>query len=325
MSNTIQHFSDLISGRIDHLNIEKNPENLYDPIGYLLHLGGKRLRPLMALLSYNLYGDSPESALDASVGIEVFHNFTLMHDDIMDEAPLRRSMPTVHMKWNPNIAILSGDVMFVKAYELIMRVEDTKLRPILDAFNGCAKRVCEGQQIDMDFEAKVEVLEDEYIEMIRLKTAVLLGFCMELGAIIGGAPDSHVKALKSFGENLGIGFQLKDDILDVYADQDKFGKQVGGDIIANKKTFLWIEAWKNADKETRETLEYWLNKESFDPEEKVRNITNLFDLLNIKSISESKMNQYFDKAIVILQELNILDDKKQLLLSFSQQLIAREH
>lgn len=324
-NNNIQFFSSLIADRIKTLEIEKTPENLYDPISYLLDLGGKRLRPLMALLSHQLFSDKPEKALYPAVGIEVFHNFTLMHDDIMDEAPLRRSMPTVHMKWNPHIAILSGDVMMVKAYELIMQVEDSILRQVLDAFNACAKGVCEGQQIDMDFESMEEVEEDAYLDMIRLKTAVLLGFSMELGALIGGASSQHITALKEFGESLGIGFQLKDDILDVYGDHEKFGKQVGGDIISNKKTFLWIEALKNADPASRKQLKTWLNKKSFDPEQKVRSVTAIYDSLNIKSISEEKMNDYFDKAIAILYNLDIPNEKKQFLLSFTQQLIDREH
>ena len=325
MAESITSFSDLINNRIENLEIENKPENLYDPIGYILSLGGKRLRPLMALLSYNLFKDDPKDALDASIGIEVFHNFTLVHDDIMDEAPLRRSKPTVHKKWNPNIAILSGDVMLVKAYELIMQVEDIHLRKVLDAFNSCAKGVCEGQQIDMDFESKQDVDEEEYLAMIRLKTAVLLGFSMELGAIIGGATDTQIKDLKSFGENLGIGFQLKDDILDVYGDHEKFGKQVGGDIIANKKTFLWIEAWKNADPQSREKLEFWSKANDFDAEEKVSEVTNIYDFLEIKSLSEKKMNSYFDKAIDILNQLDVKEQGKQTLLSFSERLIARDH
>ena len=325
MSKDIEYFSGLIKDRIESLEIEKSPANLYDPITYILELGGKRLRPLMALLSFDLFRDNTEKALDPSAGIEVFHNFTLMHDDIMDEAPIRRGKPTVHVKWDPNIAILSGDVMLVKAYELIMRVEDTKLRKVLDAFNACAKAVCEGQQIDMDFQSKEDVKESEYIEMIRLKTAVLLGFSMELGAIIGGASDKQINALKEFGENLGIGFQLKDDILDVYGDHEKFGKLVGGDIIANKKTFLWIEAWKNADLDTRKRFESLVAKKSFDPNKKIEEVTAIYDSLNVKTMSENMMNSYFDKAINILNELDVQNEKKQMLLSFSEQLIARDH
>lgn len=325
MPNNITYFSQLINDRIASLDIEKRPENLYEPITYILSLGGKRLRPLMALLSNNLFNEDPTAALDACIGIEVFHNFSLVHDDIMDEAPIRRSKPTVHMKWNPNVAILSGDVMLVKAYELIMQVEDSILRTVLDTFNSCAKGVCEGQQIDMDFESKEEVTENEYLEMIRLKTAVLLGFSMELGAIIGGASNYQISALKDFGENLGIGFQLKDDFLDVYGDHEKFGKQVGGDIIANKKTFLWIEAWKNSDSSQRQVLESWINKENFDPEEKVKEITSIYDAINVKGISEEKMKFYFDKAINTLNDLDVPEERKQVLLSFCEQLISREH
>lgn len=325
MSNNIPYFSNLINDRITLLDIETRPENLYEPISYILSLGGKRLRPLMALLSNNLFNEDPSQALDACIGIEVFHNFSLVHDDILDQAPLRRNKPTVHMKWNPSTAILSGDVMLVKAYELIMQVEDSKLRIVLDAFNTCAKGVCEGQQIDMDFESKEEVSESEYLEMIRLKTAVLLGFSMELGAIIGGASNQQIIALKDFGENLGIGFQLKDDFLDVYGDHEKFGKQVGGDIIANKKTFLWIEALKNADSNQREIFESWIKKENFDPQEKVKEITSIYDSMDVKRISEQRMNYYFDKAISILHDLDVSEERKQVLLSFCEKLISRDH
>ena len=325
MKRNIDFFIGTITDRVNSLDLGGSPPNLYDPIEYILELGGKRLRPLMALLSHNLFSDDIDPVLDPAIGIEVFHNFTLMHDDIMDEAPLRRGKPTVHEKWDPNIAILSGDVMLVKAYELMMQVDDQKLRPVLDAFNLCAIGVCEGQQIDMDFESQQEVGEAEYLEMIRLKTAVLLGFSMELGAIIGGASNVQIKDLRDFGEYMGIGFQLKDDILDVYGDHVKVGKQVGGDIIANKKTFLWIEALRKADPTTKQELENWEERTEFDAEEKVKAVTGIYDKLSVKKSSDEKMNSYFNNALTILNDLDVPDEKKSLLLSFSQKLIARDH
>lgn len=321
----IAYFGDLIQDRIESLNIETTPANLYDPIRYILALGGKRLRPLMALLSYNLFSDNTEKILDPALAIEVFHNFTLMHDDIMDQAPIRRGKPTVHTKWDSNMAILSGDVMLVKAYELIAEVDTVILKKVLRAFNKCAKGVCEGQQIDMDFEKLDYVDEAEYTEMIRLKTAVLLGFSMELGGLVGKATDPQVQAVKEFGEFLGMGFQVKDDILDVYGDHQKFGKQVGGDILANKKTFLWIDALDKAQREEKEKLLFWSKKNDFDPIEKVREVTSIYDSLHVREHSEKLMNSYFDKALNKITNLDVEESRKQILLSFAQSLIARDH
>jgi len=325
MKKDISYFTNLIQERIKSLNIEYAPANLYDPIRYILALGGKRLRPLLALLSFNLFSDETEEILDPAVAIEVFHNFTLMHDDIMDQAPMRRGMPTVHMKWDPNIAILSGDVMLVKAYELIAEVDDDILKKVLVAFNDCAKGVCEGQQIDMDFETKNHVDENEYTEMIRLKTAVLLGFSMELGGLVGKATDPQVQAVKEFGESLGIGFQIKDDILDVYGDHQKFGKQVGGDIIANKKTFLWINALDKAQEKEKAKLLYWSRQKDFDPTEKVQEITEIYNAHNVREDSEKLMNAYFDKALNKIIHLDVNESRKQILLSFAESLITRDH
>jgi len=235
MTDNIRRLLDLINEDIRSMDLAMEPPELYRPIRYILDLGGKRLRPLLALLSYNLFQPDPERIVHIATGIEVFHNFTLMHDDIMDEAPLRRGKPTVHKKWSERIGILSGDVMLVKAYERLEQVDDNKVVQVLQTFNACASEVCEGQQVDMNFEQIEQVSEEAYLEMIRQKTAVLLGFSMELGAILADAPENHQSLLKKFGVNIGLGFQLKDDLLDVYGDQSKFGKQVGGDIISNKK------------------------------------------------------------------------------------------
>jgi len=229
-----------------------SPVELYEPINYIMSLGGKRLRPCLLLMACDMFGGDVEQALAPALAIEVFHNFTLMHDDIMDKAPLRRGKPTVHEKWNANTAILSGDVMMVESNKLIMQVKDNILRPVLDVFNDTAVGVCEGQQIDMNFETRQDVQIDEYINMIRLKTAVLVGGALKMGALVGGADDAEGTLLYNFGEQLGIAFQLQDDILDVYGDPKKFGKQVGGDIISNKKTYLLIKALELAKGDTLE-------------------------------------------------------------------------
>jgi geranylgeranyl diphosphate synthase type II len=232
----------LIEAEIKRNKFGKEPASLYEPIRYLMGLGGKRMRPLLTLLSYSLYKDDVKSIVPFAVAIEAFHNFTLMHDDIMDNAPLRRGDKTVHEKWNVNTAILSGDVMLVKVYDMLLSLDAEKLKPVLQKFNTCAAEVCEGQQWDMEFETLASVSESQYINMIRLKTAVLLGFSLEFGAILANSSVEDQNALREFGVNIGIGFQLKDDLLDAYADPKKFGKQVGGDIIANKKTYLLIKA-----------------------------------------------------------------------------------
>lgn len=300
------------------------PAELYDPIRYMMALGGKRLRPLLTLLGYSLWRDEPDAALSPAVGVEVFHNFTLMHDDIMDRAPLRRGQPTVHEKWNGNVAILSGDVMLIQAYELLMEAPPHVLKPLLRKFNRCAAEVCEGQQLDMNFEERTTVSQEEYLHMIRLKTAVLLGFSLELGGLMADATPEACEQLYNFGVNIGIGFQLQDDLLDVYADQDKFGKQVGGDILSNKKTFLLINALQKAKGETAAQLQSWLDKEFFHPKEKVAAITDIYNKLGIRQLTEKKMNEYFRQGFAALDTLDVPEDKKSLLHSFTQQLIIRD-
>jgi geranylgeranyl diphosphate synthase type II len=302
-----------------------SPVELYEPIRYIMDLGGKRLRPLLTLLGANLYTDDLQPFILPALGIEVFHNFTLMHDDIMDKAPLRRGNATVHTRWNENIAILSGDVMLVKAYQLFMHAPDAHLRTVLELFSICATEVCEGQQLDMNFETLPKVSEEAYIEMIRLKTAVLLGFALALGAVLTGSPASDVQALKALGENMGIGFQLKDDLLDVFGSADKVGKQVGGDILANKKTFLLIEALERATGKQRETLDFWLNATAYNPQEKVEAVTKIYRELEIDTLTETKIQHYFDLGYAQLDALHAPDEKKAQLRGFMDWLIAREH
>ena len=270
----------------------------------------------LTLMSANLWLYNWQKAIKPAMAVEVFHNFTLMHDDIMDQAPLRRGKQTVHEKWNTNTAILSGDVMLVAAYELLVDIEDRNLKNVLRRFNKTAAEVCEGQQLDMVFATKADVKKEEYIEMIRLKTSVLLGFAMELGGIVADADEESVKLLNEIGVNLGIGFQLNDDILDVYADPEKFGKQVGGDIIENKKTWLLLDALeKTKGSAEGKILEGWLKKKKFDAEEKVSAIRAIFDQYEIKAEAETLANDYFEKAKTALGKLPVSEDKKIVLKS----------
>lgn len=303
-SDEIQAIQKALEKSIETYSFGNHPKALYEPITYLMNIGGKRIRPLLCLLSYGLYREDYEKILLPAMAVEVFHNFTLMHDDIMDQAPLRRGNATVHERWNANTAILSGDVMLVKAYDLLLDVPLEKLPQSIRLFNKSASEVCEGQQLDMEFETKKTVTEPEYIEMIRLKTAVLLGFALKLGALLADAPEEDQDRLYEFGVNIGIGFQLKDDLLDVYADKSIFGKQVGGDIISNKKTFLLIKAMEMAKGELAERLDYWLQVKDFDKKEKVKAVTEIYDQLTIKSLSETKMRAYFERGFDQLPRLH---------------------
>lgn len=304
----------------------ENPEELYQPIEYIMSLGGKRLRPTLTLMAANLWLYNWQKAIKPAMAVEVFHNFTLMHDDIMDQAPLRRGQQTVHEKWNTNTAILSGDVMLVAAYDLLLLVEDRHFKQVVRRFNKTAAEVCEGQQLDMLFATKKDVKKEDYIEMIRLKTSVLLGFAMELGGIVADADIESIELLNEIGVNLGIGFQLNDDILDVYADPEKFGKQVGGDIIENKKTWLLLDAIeKSAGTDESKTLETWLKKKKFDATEKVEAIKAIYDKLEIRAEAEAEAKKYFTKATEALNKLAVNDDKKQVLRAFAEQLENREN
>ena len=324
MTPFIKHLIDSINSEIDKLDLDHQPVELYEPIRYILDLGGKRLRPLLTLLSYNIFKGNPQEVVRVANVVEIFHNFTLMHDDIMDQAPLRRGKPTVHHKWNTNIGILSGDIMMVKAYQLLEGVPPQVLLPCLQSFNACACEVCEGQQVDMNFETQDGVSEAQYLEMIRQKTAVLLGFSMELGAILAEAGEAQRTLVRDFGTNIGIGFQLKDDLLDVYGDQEKFGKQVGGDIIANKKTYLLIKALQQAEGAAREDLQHWLQVEDFDKEEKVKAVTAIYDSLNIPTQTEQMIKSYFNAAYEALDKLPDNPQGVQELREFADYLTNRD-
>ena len=323
--NKIEEYQRLINEEIEALKLGKEPAEVYDPIYYMLSIGGKRFRPLLVLLAYEMFNSDTRKILHPALAVELFHNFTLVHDDIMDKAPLRRGKKTIHEKWSPNVAILSGDVMFVKVYQLLQSVDSDKLPHALEFFNTCAVEVCEGQQLDMNFETRENVSESEYLEMIRLKTAVLLGCSLNLGAYLGGASLRECELLKEFGEHIGVGFQLKDDILDVYGDQDKFGKQVGGDIMANKKTLLLIEALEHSEGQLKEQLNSILNNTTIDPAEKVKAVTNIYDKLGIRPIAEKKMNEYFSKGFSKLDQIEVCEEKKTTLMQFTNHLINRDH
>ena len=314
----------LLEKEISKQKYGKQPASLYEPIRYLMSLGGKRLRPMLALLSYSLYKNDAKSIVPYAVAVEAFHNFTLMHDDIMDKAPLRRGKQTVHEKWNVNTAILSGDVMLVKVYDIFLGIEPEKLPVVLKAFNQCAAEVCEGQQWDMEFETTDKVTEAQYINMIRLKTAVLLGFSLELGAILADAPEEDRKALREFGTNIGIGFQLKDDLLDAYADPEKFGKQVGGDIIANKKTFLLIKAREKAQGKTRKELDEWLALKKFNKSKKVAAVKAIYDGLGVPALTEKKIDQFFRKGFDSLEKVSVSPETRALLRGYAEALIERQ-
>jgi geranylgeranyl diphosphate synthase type II len=313
-----------IEAEIRSLHFGSRPASLYEPIRYIMRLGGKRLRPLLTLMAYELYLDRNERIVPYAVAVEAFHNFTLMHDDIMDKAPLRRGKPTVHERWNVDTAILSGDVMLVRVYNLFLGLPDPTLRQVLSAFNHCATEVCEGQQMDMEFASRKRVSEKEYLEMIRLKTAVLLGFSLELGALLAGASEADRLALREFGTLIGIGFQLKDDILDVYAPAGKFGKQVGGDIVANKKTYLLIKALEKARGANRTSLDRWLRAKKFNPKAKVSAVTAIYDSLDIRRQAEEKVNEFFDKGFAALDRVSVAGKRKEMLASFTRSLIDRQ-
>jgi geranylgeranyl diphosphate synthase type II len=322
---TVEQTQEIVSQLFDDIHWDDEPTGLYTPIGYVLALGGKRIRPTLTLLAANLFTDNIQSAISAAIGLEIFHNFTLLHDDIMDKAPVRRNQPTVHIKWNESTAILSGDAMLIKAYQYIAQIPEEKLTEALALFSKTALEVCEGQQLDMDFESRKNVSEEEYLEMIRLKTAVLLAACLKIGALVGGADADDAQQLYDFGINIGLAFQLKDDLLDVYGNPKTFGKQIGGDILCNKKTYLLIKALDNADSSQNEKLAHWLSEEKTEnPETKIKAVTEIYNQTGTKTICEEKMDEYFAIAMNHLAKVNVQEDKKKQLSQLANKLMFRE-
>jgi geranylgeranyl diphosphate synthase type II len=315
----------LITAAIEKLDLPDQPIALYDPIRYIMSLGGKRLRPAMVLMACDLFGGDVEAAVSPALAIEIFHNFTLVHDDIMDNAPLRRGKATVHEKWGRNEGILSGDAMLVVSYQLLAQADKDLLPAIIEIFSKTALGVCEGQQLDMDFEARTDVSIAEYLDMIRLKTSVLLGGALKIGALLGEASQDDAQYLYDFGEHLGIAFQLQDDILDVYGDPDKFGKQVGGDIISNKKTFLLLKAFEAAGEQDLSALNDWTSVSTFDNAEKVSAVTDIYNRYGVREFAEREMQRFADKAFNALDAISLPDAKKHHLKSFADGLLVREN
>lgn len=321
----IVNYISIIEEELKKTLTQKEPRELYLPIKYSLELGGKRIRPALLMLSNNLFGGKDNDAINAALAIEIFHNFTLLHDDIMDDAPLRRGFDTVYKKWGSNIAILSGDVMFVNSIQLLAKSDSNKLAEILTLFNITAVEVCEGQQYDMNFETLQNVSIDDYLKMIELKTAVLLAASLKIGAIISDTSVENANHIYEFGKNLGVAFQLMDDILDLYGDPEKFGKQVGGDIIANKKTYLLLKAQELATGDLKKQLEFSLSSTALKNEAKVEKVKDLFNQLNIRKLAEDEMNLFYNTAISHLDSIDAAKEKKQVFEDFAKSLMNREN
>ena len=312
-----------VNAFIDGLPYDRRPKSLYEPIEYVLSLGGKRIRPVLMMLAYNLYKEDPESILMQAVGLETYHNYTLLHDDLMDNADMRRGHDTVHKKWDANKAILSGDSMLVLAYQRMQQCDSRHLQAVLDIFTETALEIGEGQEYDMAFETRNDVTEDEYIEMIRLKTSVLLACAVKIGAILADASADDISNLYRFGEQLGLAFQLQDDLLDVYGDPKVFGKAIGGDITSNKKTYMLINAVNRADARQRSELMKWIEATAFDRDEKVRAVTALYDEIGIRQLCEQKISYYFDECRRYLAKVSVSDERKQMLLDYTNEMMER--
>ena len=321
--HTIFELQQLLETAINKVEYPAHPAKLYEPLHYIMRLGGKRIRPILVLLSSELFDKDATNAIEAALAIETFHNFTLIHDDIMDNAPLRRGQDTVHIKWGVNNAILSGDVMMVEANKHLTNLDSSVLKAALNCFNTTAQGVCEGQQLDMEFEQRADVSISEYINMIRLKTAVLVGGAMKLGAIVAGATDQNAELLYKFGENFGLAFQLQDDILDVYGDPAKFGKQVGGDIISNKQTFMLLKLKELATAEDQ--LKIQLQETNSDLQSKIEVITSLYNKYLIRALAIDEMKHSLDTAFSSLAQVSIAETKKAELIQLAKSLINREH
>ena len=313
-----------VNEALDGMTYDRKPTSLYDPISYVLALGGKRIRPVLMLLAYQLYKDHPEDIMMPALGLETYHNYTLLHDDLMDNADLRRGHETVHKKWDANKAILSGDSMLVLAYQRMMQCDARHLQAVLDVFTETALEIGEGQEYDMTFETRNDVTEDEYIEMIRLKTSVLLACATKIGAILADASQEDIHNLYKFGEQLGLAFQLQDDLLDVYGDSTVFGKAIGGDITSNKKTYMLINAVNRANDKQRSELTRWIEAKDFDREEKVRAVTAIYDEIGIRQLCEEKINYYFTECRKYLAKVNVSDERKQLLLNYTDEMMKRK-
>ena len=310
---------------LESLPYNRQPITLYDPIRYVLSMGGKRIRPVLMLLAYQLYKDDPDGILMQAAALETYHNYTLLHDDLMDNADLRRGHETVHKKWNANQAILSGDSMLVLAYERMAQCPKDKLSQVLAIFTETALEIGEGQQYDIDFEQRTDVKEEEYIEMVRLKTSVLLACALKIGATLAGAPEEDLRNLYKFGEQIGLAFQLQDDFLDVYGDSRVFGKAIGGDIASNKKTYMLINAFNHANDAQREELMRWITAKTFDRGEKVAAVTRLYNEIGVDKLALDKIAYYFEQSKKYLDAVKMEENKKTVLRQYAEKMMSRKY
>lgn len=313
-----------VNEALDNVVYDRQPASLYDPIKYVLSIGGKRVRPVLTMLSYNLYKDDPLSIMPQAIGLETYHNFTLLHDDLMDHADMRRGHETVHKKWDANRAILSGDTMLLQAFERVEDCDPAKLPAVFKVFIQTTLEIGEGQQLDVEFETRSDVTEDEYIEMIRLKTSVLLACACKVGSIMADAPAEDVENMYKFGEKLGLAFQLQDDLLDVYGDPAVFGKNIGGDITSNKKTYMLINAVNRANPAQREQLMKWIDAKEFDRNEKVKAVTELYNEIGIRELCEQKIEEYYQKSLVYLAKVNLPEERKAELKAYAAEMMKRQ-
>lgn len=324
MTSKATIFEKRINEEIEKVMEGNIPDSLFEPAKYTLSLGGKRIRPLLTLMAADLFDKNIDDVIYPSLAIEIFHNFSLLHDDLMDKADIRRGYPTVHKKWSANTAILSGDAMVIESYRYIAKVSSDYLPEILELFSDTAMDICRGQQHDMDFEQRNDVSESEYLDMIMLKTAVLLGCALKIGAILSDASSQDAEALYEYGINIGLAFQLKDDLLDVYGNPNTFGKKIGGDILSNKKTYLLIKALRNSNSKQRSELEMWLSAKQFNPEDKISAVKNIYDELNLKIIIENLIENYYLASLDCLSSINVPDKQKKDLIDLSEYLMHRE-
>ena len=321
---TAPQLLDKVNAYLKDMPYMRPPKGLYEPIAYELSLGGKRIRPVLMLMAYNIYKENVDAILPQAAGLETYHNHTLLHDDVMDKADMRRNKPTVHNVWNENTAILSGDAMLILAYRLMAEGLTDKLAEVLHVFTETTMEICEGQQWDMEFETRMDVKVDEYIEMIRLKTSVLLAAALKIGAMLGGASDEDAQKLYDFGVKMGLAFQLQDDWLDVYGDPKVFGKNIGGDILCNKKTYMLITALEQADADQRKELEGWLSAIDYNPAEKVAAVTALYDAIGVGQRCQEKVEAYYNEAIAVLDSVALPEERKQTLKDIARSLMGRK-
>lgn len=320
---TLDQITDKVNLAISEIEYNKEPHNLYDPIRYILSIGGKRIRPALMLMGYNLYKEDIDSIMMNAIALETYHNFTLLHDDLMDKSDMRRGNPTVHKKWDENTAILSGDTMLIMAYKLFNQGMSNPIAT--NAFIEATEGVCEGQQYDIDFEKRCDVQEEEYMEMIRMKTSLLLGYALKIGAILGGADEEDTHNLYTFGEKMGLAYQLQDDWLDVYGDTKHFQKKLGADIVDNKKTMLMITAYKLANDEQKKELDKWIHSSDFNPEEKIAAVTHIYNILDVSRLIQSMIEEQFAISLQSLDKIKVAEEKKAELKRFALKLMGRKY